>query len=77
MKCCGNHDTVHEIFRVVSRFPRNISYYTVSLKIDFLWDSAIHAVAFWPVEGYLFCSVYVQWVRAGNSLILLKSNEQP
>ena len=30
MKCRGKHDTtVHEIFRVVSRLPRNISCYTV------------------------------------------------
>ena len=30
---------LQELFRVVSRFPRYISCYTVSRKMDFLWDS--------------------------------------
>ena len=33
---------LHEIFRVVSRFPRYISCYVHTLqKIDFLWDSVV------------------------------------
>ena len=28
----------HEIFRVVSRFPR-ATFHVISLKIDFFWDS--------------------------------------
>ena len=32
---------LHEIFRVVSRFPRYISCYCISRKIDFLWDSIL------------------------------------
>ena len=31
---------LHEIFRVVSRFPRYISCY-ISRKVDFLWDSVM------------------------------------
>ena len=39
----------HEIFRVVSRFPRYISCYTVTWKVDFLWDSVLQYL---PVHGY-------------------------
>ena len=39
MKCRGKHDTtVHEIFRVVSRFPR-YTFHVISRKVDFRWDS--------------------------------------
>ena len=31
---------LHELFRVVSRFPRYISIHVISRKNDYLWDSA-------------------------------------
>ena len=45
MKCRGKPDTtyIHEIFCVVLGFPRYISCYCISRKvdyIDYIWDSA-------------------------------------
>ena len=45
---------LHEIFRVVSRFPHYSTFHVLSLKIDYLWESAQlnHTV-----EGRHFCLV--------------------
>ena len=38
IKCIVENMILHEIFRVVSRFPR-YTFYVILRKIDFLWDS--------------------------------------
>ena len=44
MKCIAENMILHEIFRVDSRFSRNISYYIA--ESDFIWDSVL----------YIYCS---------------------
>ena len=41
MKSTEENKILHEIFCTVSSFPRYISCYYISWKVDFLWDSAV------------------------------------